>query len=117
MFGYIRGNMFLFFIIFLIVVAPSFFVGAMQVFLFIILGFILLAMVGGWMLRRKIKKMQEQAGQAYGGFGTNANSQQSRQQSRRRPDVEVYSSTSATDKSVSENVGEYVEFEEIKEKK
>ena len=70
-------------------------------------------------LRRISKKMEEQAhqqgfsGQGFGGQGF---TQERRTRTSNEGEVRVYSTDEATEKRVSDKVGEYVDFEEVKNK-
>lgn len=79
---------------------------------------------GIWKLRRISKKMEEQAhqqgfsGQGFGGqgFGRQGFTQERRTRTSNEGEVRVYSTDEATEKRVSDKVGEYVDFEEVKNK-
>lgn len=73
-------------------------------------------------LHRMSKKMEEQGRQqGFGGFsGFGQQSQQTNQKQHRNTnegEVKVYATEEATEKRIKDNVGEYVDFEEVKEKK
>ncbi|MFI3248235.1 MAG: DUF4834 family protein [Rikenellaceae bacterium] len=111
MFDFIKENPILCLIAFLLVVSPSFLFGAVQIIAVIILAIIIFAVIGLLSLKWKINKLQKTA-------QNNASNQSQRQQQFNRsndPDVNVYST--GQEKKVADDVGDYVEFEEIKEEK
>lgn len=79
----------------------------------VILLLLAIPVIALFKLRRMSRRMEEQAHeQGFGRQGFN-------RQHTRRPDegeVKVYATEDATEKRVSDNVGEYVDFEEVKEK-
>lgn len=88
--------------------------------LFLIIGFYLAGLLGRLLLRRWLVRKQkefEQGGNPFfrtytWGSGTN------REESRRRPEGKVtIEQTRIIEKQVSGEVGEYVEYEEVKERK
>ena len=100
------------------VFAPSLF-GAV----FIAIGVVILLLLaipifGLFKLRRMSRRMEEQAHQQ--GFGQGFGPQNFSGQKRTRPsnegEVKVYTTNEATEKRVSDDVGEYVDFEEVKNK-
>lgn len=99
----------------------------MEAFLSFILGVIiflyLFGLISKWLFRYWInKKMRQMGGSQGGGFSFKGwgNQQQQQQQQQRyqerpRPDGEVKISKPATEsRRVNSNVGEYVDFEEVK---
>lgn len=107
MFSFIKDNLFLCFVIFLLVVAPSFLFGAIQIFAVIIIAIFVLAVVGIAILRWKLRKFANQQ------TTTNREYTSSQQNKKGEPDVKIY--TSNTEKKVAKDVGDYVDFEEIKD--
>lgn len=70
-------------------------------------------------LRRISKKMEEQAHQqgfSGQGFGRQGFTQERRTRTSNEGEVRVYSTDEATEKRVNDKVGEYVDFEEVKNK-
>ncbi len=110
MFDFIKNNLFWSIIIFLAIVSPSFLFGAFQ-FIFIAVGVLLLiAIVGMWLLGLKVKKMQREATQD----PRYSYTQQQQRSSERRgqdPDVKIF--VQPNEKRVSNDVGDYVDFEEL----
>ena len=100
-------------IVMLLVFAPSFF-GALLIGI-VVLALILLAipLFMLFRLRRASRNFQEQtrheSQQSY--------SQQSYSQPKSEGDVKVHATTQQPQKRVNDNVGDYVEFEEVKEQK
>ncbi len=125
MLNWIKDNPIFFLLIFLAIAAPSLFVGAMRVIFYIVLGVVLLLVILGIIFRVKIARiqrdMQDQMGgqrggqrtQSWGGFYTKGGQQQGEQKER----VKIYQNQGAGEKKVSSDVGDYVEFEEVKEDK
>lgn len=120
----IKNNLGIFFIIFIAIVAPQFFVGSLKVILFIILGIIALLVILGIVFRVKIvnlqKQMQDQMHNQgsfnQGGFNPNASSSSTSNNSRQdEGDVKIFAQQGANEKRVSNNVGDYVDFEEVEE--
>lgn len=100
------------------VFAPSLF-GAM----FIAIGVVALLLlaipiIGLFKLRRMSRRMEEQSRQqGFGqGFSGNNFSGQSHTRSSNEGEVKIYTTDEANEKRVSDNVGEYVDFEEVKNK-
>ena len=111
MFDMIKSNPIIWVLLFLAVVAPSFLVGALQVVLYIILGIIILLFVLSLIFNVKIKSMRSRMEeQMRGGAGE----QYSSQKRDREGDVKIYTTTSTSEKKVKKDVGDYVDFEEIK---
>ncbi len=119
----IKNNLGLFFVIFIAVVAPQFFVGGLKVILFIVLGIIALLFILGIVFRVKIVNMQKQmqdqmkngGAQNFGGFNPNGNNSQTNTTD--EGDVKIFTQQGVNEKRVSNNVGDYVDFEEVEEQK
>lgn len=101
------------------VFAPSLF-GAIFIGIAIVALLLLALPIFGLLkLRRMSKKMNEQTrqqgfgGQGFGGQGFGG---QTRTRNTNEGEVKVYATEEATEKRVSDDVGEYVDFEEVKEK-
>ncbi len=128
MFDFIKDNPITFVVILVAICAPSLFFGALQVVGYIILGIILLMLILGLIFRAKISRLQRQAqeqmrsgagsqGGFAGGFqGFNTQSRSSQKRGDKEGDVKIFATEQSQKKKVSEQVGDYVEFEEIKEK-
>ena len=100
-------------IVMLLVFAPSFF-GALLIGV-VVLALILLAipLFMLFRLRRASRNFQEQARHE----SQQSYSQQSYSQTKNEGDVKVHATTQQPQKRVNDNVGDYVEFEEVKEQK
>ena len=100
-------------IVMLLVFAPSFF-GALLIGV-VVLALILLAipLFMLFRLRRASRNFQEQARHE----SQQSYSQQSYSQPKSEGDVKVHATTPQPQKRVNDNVGDYVEFEEVKEQK
>ncbi|MFI3304117.1 MAG: DUF4834 family protein [Rikenellaceae bacterium] len=119
MFNIIKDNLFLWLLLFLLIVSPSFLFGAVGVIICVVLVLILLAIVGGFILKWKLTQMGKRAGgqqySNFGGFAQESARRESRAEQNPRVKIVVTDEQSAaTDKKVSKDVGDYVEFEEIK---
>ncbi len=122
MFDFIKDNPIIFLLIFIAIVAPSFFVGALQVIFYIVAGIVLLLLIIGLVFRAKIRKIQRDMGQQAGGNGQSFGGfysfgQQHRQRGNKtdQDDVKIYKQKGVGEKKVSKDVGDYVDFEEVKE--
>ncbi|MFI3281737.1 MAG: DUF4834 family protein [Rikenellaceae bacterium] len=125
MFDFIKDNPIIFLLIFLAIVAPTFFLGAMQVIFYIIAGIILLIFILGLVFKYKIrqfqKNMESQMGggeqQQQGGFYNfgQQNGGRQRRATNDDGDVKIFKQKGVGEKKVSKNVGDYVDFEEVKE--
>lgn len=126
--GFVRRNPILVLVIVLLAfTAPAVLRGLATLILYIILGFVILAVVLLIALRWRIHKVQQQVrdqfnrqqstnnpfGQGFNPFGQ----QQQRQQPPRQDEgeVTVHKTTATPEKRISKDVGDYVEFEETKE--
>ncbi len=103
MLDFIKDNPILCLVAFLLVVSPSFLFGAVQVIAVVVLAIIIMAVVGMLSLKWKVSKMQKEAQQSQG-FNSQTKDQTTK----------IYSNQSG--KKVADDVGDYVEFEEIKDK-
>ncbi|MFI3292557.1 MAG: DUF4834 family protein [Rikenellaceae bacterium] len=129
----IKSNPLLWIIIFLAVVAPSFLFGAMKVVIYIILGIILLFVILSAIFSFKIQTMRSkiedqmrggagnssqnpfgQNSSAQNPFGQNKSSRGGAKRQNNEGDVKIYASSQSQEKKVSKDVGDYVDFEEIK---
>ena len=113
-FGFISRNpLTTIIIVMLLVFAPSFF-GALLIGV-VVLVLILLAipLFMLFRLRRASRNFQEQARHE----SQQSYSQQGYSQTKNEGDVKVHATTQQPQKRVNDNVGDYVEFEEVKEQK
>ncbi len=126
MFNWIKDNPFIFLLIFLAIAAPSLFMGAMRVIFYIVIGVVLLLLILGIIFRAKIRRLQRDMEQQMGGTAGNQSrswggfysGEQGRNTSRKQAegDVKIFKTNGAGEKKVSKDVGDYVDFEEVKEK-
>lgn len=90
--------------------------GFLTFILFAIIGFWLLGKIGRWFLRfwiaKKQKEFASQFGDQFGGGGGGSRTSQARQEETGRVKVSVDESAHKTE--VNKNVGDYVDFEEVK---
>lgn len=131
MFNWIKDNPIFFLLIFLAIAAPSLFMGAMRALFYVILGVILLLLILGVVFKFKIRRLQKDmeeqmgAGKGANSWGGFYNSQQQRagQQGRtnrstsEEGEVKIFKQQGAGEKRVAKDVGDYVDFEEVKENK
>ncbi|MFR9652056.1 MAG: hypothetical protein SNG35_08560 [Rikenellaceae bacterium] len=103
-----KDNLFLWFLLFLAVVAPSFFFGAVHLVALIIFAFVLLLIIGGIVIRWKLYSIQKSARAAQQAFYQQA-------EETAEGDVKVYKTEASNSKKVADNVGDYVEFEEVEQ--
>lgn len=105
-------------IVMLLVFAPSFF-GALLIGV-VVLALILLAipLFMLFRLRRASRNFQEQTRhESQQSYSQREYTQQGYSQSKSEGDVKVHATTQQPQKRVNDNVGDYVEFEEVKEQK
>ena len=105
-------------IVMLLVFAPSFF-GALLIGV-VVLALILLAIPFFMLfrLRRASRNFQEQARhESQQSYSQREYNQQGYSQPKSEGDVKVHATTQQPQKRVNDNVGDYVEFEEVKEQK
>ena len=105
-------------IVMLLVFAPSFF-GALLIGV-VVLALILLAipLFMLFRLRRASRNFQEQARhESQQSYSQREYTQQGYSQPKSEGDVKVHATTQQPQKRVNDNVGDYVEFEEVKEQK
>ena len=105
-------------IVMLLVFAPSFF-GALLIGV-VVLALILLAipLFMLFRLRRASRNFQEQARhESQQSYSQRKYTQQGYSQPKSEGDVKVHATTQQPQKRVNDNVGDYVEFEEVKEQK
>ena len=95
--------------------------GILSVILFLIIGFYVAGLIGRVLLRRWIMRKQkefEQGGNPFFRTYTWSSGSQTRNDSQRKPEGKVtVEQTRVTEKRVSGEVGDYVDYEEIKESK
>ncbi|MFI3288874.1 MAG: hypothetical protein SNH55_02035 [Rikenellaceae bacterium] len=106
MLNFIKDNPIICIIIFLLIVSPSLLVGAIQFFAIAILVLIVIAVIALLTLKWRVQKIQKEANKGYQGGYNQSNG----------ANVDVDMQTSSTKKRVADDVGDYVDFEEIKDK-
>lgn len=126
MFDFIKNNPLTFIGILVLIAAPGLLIGAIKVIGYIVLAIIIILVVLGFIFRAKIRKLQRQmeeqmrGGQQRqnhaGGFYQNFTSQRSQNKSREEGKVDIVNKEQANKKRISQDVGDYVDFEDIKEK-
>lgn len=97
-------------LVMLIAFAPSL-AGAMLIGLLVVVGLLLLIPVFMYLRLRRISRRMEQESQYSRSYT------QREAQKQREGEVKVYTTTDRPQKRVSDDVGDYVDFEEVKEKK
>ncbi len=107
-------------LVMLLVFAPSTFGIVLGVIAVAILCLLAIPLFLLWRLRRAGKRMEQEASQGQQGgytYTRQSYSQQYEQSRSSEGDVKVYSTDSQPQKRVSDSVGDYVDFEEVKEQK
>lgn len=120
MLDFIKANLGLFLILFLIVVAPNFVAGAFQVLAYIILAILLLIIIGVLVMRWKLSKfVKEHQNDPRFQSQRQSQGQWQRQGGSRSERVEIFETNSsrATKKRVANDIGDYVDFEEVESDK
>ncbi len=103
--------------------APALLKGIALFVLYLLLGLVVvvvaLMLTLRWRIGKMRRQMEEQFGEGYqqqGGFGFGTPFGRAQQQPGREGEVKVHKTTDTPEKRVSSRVGDYVEFEEEKEK-
>lgn len=111
-------------ILMLALLAPSVLKGLAAFVLYFVIGILLFGLIIlltiRWRFRRLQREMQEQFGHMGGGFQghTEGYTQQQRaRQTTNEGEVKVYVTSETPEKRIANDVGDYVEFEETKEKR
>ena len=112
-----RNPLFVLCVVVLALAAPTLLKGIAAFILYLFFGFLLLAGVLMLLFRLRIYRVQRDMEQEFGrGFRRTSSAGEASDRQRREGDVRVYKTTSAPEKRVSRDVGDYVDFEETKEK-
>lgn len=86
----------------------------------VVLLLLAIPIIGIFKLRRMSRKIEDEARQQQGfggqGFGGQGFGGQNRTRTSNEGEVKVYTTEEATEKRVNDKVGEYVDFEEVKNK-
>ncbi len=125
-----RNPIFSLVVLILAIGAPSVLKGVAMFILYALLGIAVLVLIAVFAFRAKIKRMQRemndqwQSGSTGGGFsgggfsgfgGFNPNAKQ-QQQNSHEGEVKVHKTSDASQKRVSGDVGDYVDFEDVEQK-
>lgn len=130
---YKRNPLLVLLIVFLCVASPALVKGVLAFVLYFVLGIIILGVILSLVFRYKVEQMQKRMRQrfddehfggenpgasrswgGFAGFGNNASSSSS--SSSTEGDVKIYKTSASPEKKVSKNVGDYIDFEETKQK-
>lgn len=118
--GFIRRNPITCLVLLILAVAaPAVLKGIAIFILYLILGVVMLSVVLAFFFRRRVNKMRrqmEEQFQSQGGFDGDPFAGRQRASAAQEGDVKVYKTEDTPEKRVSKDVGDYVEFEETKEK-
>ncbi len=124
--GFVQRNPLTVLVILLLALgAPALLKGIATFVLYLIFGFllagVLLLLLFGWRVRSMQRRMEEQLNEQFGrGDNRNTSGQDGYRASwgraHREGEVRVYKTSDAPEKRVSNDVGDYVEFEETREK-
>lgn len=118
--GFIRRNPITCLVLLILAVAaPAVLKGIAIFILYLILGVVVLSVVLAFFFRRRVNKMRrqmEEQFQSQGGFDGDPFAGRQRPAAAQEGDVKVYKTEDTPEKRVSKDVGDYVEFEETKEK-
>lgn len=84
----------------------------------VVLLLLAIPIIGIFKLRRMSRKIEDEARQqqGFGGQGFGGFTGQNRTRTNNEGEVKVYTTEEATEKRVNDKVGEYVDFEEVKNK-
>lgn len=118
--GFVQRNPLTVLVILILAIgAPAVLKGIALIILYFVMGLLVLILVGmlllRWHMNRVRRQMEEQfgAGPRQGGFWQNARTS-GRQSSAREGEVHVHRTSQTPEKRVSEDVGDYIDFEEEK---
>ncbi len=127
--GFVQRNPLTVLVILLLALgAPALLKGIATFVLYLIFGFllagVLLLLLFGWRVRSMQRRMEEQLNEQFGHSDNRSTSGQGGFRSswgrssrvRREGEIRVYKTSDAPEKRVSNDVGDYVEFEETREK-
>ncbi len=125
MLDYIKSNMLIFVLIFLAVVAPQFFFGAMRVVLYIVIAIFILLFLLVSIFRFRVQRIQREMNnqgsqRGQGGQGTQSrtysytwDTREADSKKSKGDGVNIITPEQETSKRVSKDVGDYVDFEEV----
>lgn len=113
-----RNPIFCLVVLILALGAPSLLAGIASAILYIFLALVVAALVFGWVMRLRIRRLQRDMNERFGGgfsdFGQPNPGGSARQRRQDEGDVKIYRRRDAAGKRVSDDVGDYVDFEEEK---
>lgn len=113
-----RNPIFCLVVLILALGAPSLLAGIASAILYIFLALVVAALVFGWVMRLRIRRLQRDMDERFGGgfsdFGQPNPGGSARQRRQDEGDVKIYRRRDAAGKRVSDDVGDYVDFEEEK---
>ncbi|MDE6778428.1 MAG: DUF4834 family protein [Alistipes sp.] len=113
-----RNPIFCLVVLILALGAPSLLAGIASAILYVILALVVAALIFGFVMRMKIRRLQRDMNDRFGGgfsdFGQPNPGGSARQRRQDEGDVKIYRRRDAAGKRVSEDVGDYVDFEEEK---
>ncbi len=117
-----RNPIFTLIIVVLALTAPALLKGIALFVLYLVLGFLVLVFLVSLLFRWRIRRVQRQMEEQFGaggfggaGFGSGRGARAEGNQRQQEGEVKVYRTSETPEKRVSEDVGDYVEFEETKE--
>jgi len=115
---FVRRNPVTCLIIFILALAfPAAIKGFTLFMLYVVLGCILLFVILGLVIRWRFNKLRRQMEEHFGpGGAQNPFDGGARASERREGEVKIYKTSAAPEKKVSKDVGDYVEFEEEKDR-
>lgn len=129
--GFVRRNpLTVLLIVVLALTAPALLRGLATLILYVVLGFLLFIVITVIALRWRLYKMQQQVRQQFGeeqqrqrqgftgfsGFGRTGGGSTGRGRNNTEGEVKIRKTAQTPEKRISEDVGDYVEFEETKNK-
>ena len=113
-----RNPIFCLVVLILALGAPSLLAGIASAILYVILALVVAALIFGFVMRMKIRRLQRDMNDRFGGgfsdFSQPNPGGSARQRRQDEGDVKIYRRRDAAGKRVSEDVGDYVDFEEEK---
>lgn len=117
-----RNPIFTLIVVVLALTAPALLKGIALFVLYLVLGFLVLVFLVSLLFRWRIRRVQRQMEEQFGaggfggaGFGSGRGARAEGSRRQQEGEVKVYRTSETPEKRVSEDVGDYVEFEETKE--
>ena len=115
-----RNPIFTLIVVVLALTAPALLKGIALFVLYLVLGFLVLVFLVSLLFRWRIRRVQRQRGEQSGaggcgaGYGSGRGARTEGSSRQQEGEVKVYRTSETPEKRVSEDVGDYVEFEETK---